>query len=130
MPLDQFASELIGSFPGLDILVARNMVNKAWQDIRDEGLWSWLTAEAPLPVPAVISGGLATVTNGSTTVTGDGTAAPLWVAVALATPPLASPNLGQGRQFRIGQGTPVYNIVAFDGVSAITLDRPYAEASL
>jgi hypothetical protein len=128
MPLDQFAGELIGGFPGLDILVARNLVNKAWQDIREEGLWSWLTAEGPLAVPIPVTAGLATVTNGLATVVGNGAASTAWQAVALANPPLASPNLGQGRQFRFGiSGSPVYNIIGFDGVSTLTLDRIFAE---
>jgi len=105
-------------------------VLKAWQDICDEGLWSWLTAEAPLAVPQVVSAGLATTTLGQPTVVGDSTAAAAWIAIALANPPLASASLGQGRQFRIGQAGPVYNIVAFDGVNTLTLDRPYAEASV
>lgn len=130
MPLDQFARELIGGFPGLDILVARNMVNKAWQDIRDEGLWSWLTAEGPLAVPIQVSAGQATVVNGSASVVGDATAAAAWIPLAFANPPLASSNLGQGRQFRIAQGSPIYNIIAFDGVNTLTLDRTYAETSV
>src|SRR5215813_763995 len=130
MPLDQFAGELIGGFPGLDILTARNLVNKAWLDIREDGLWSWLTAEGPLAVPNVVSAGLATVTNGSPLVVGDATAAAVWITLALANPPLASPVLGQGRQFRIGTGSPIYNIIAFDGVNTITLDRNYGESSV
>ena len=128
MPLDAFAQELIGLYPGLSILPARTLVNRAWQDIRDEGLWSWLTAEAALVVPASVTAGTVTATTGTTTIVGDATASAAWLAVALANPPLASPNLGQGRQFRLGQGNPVYNIVAYDGVSTITLDRVYTES--
>lgn len=127
MPLDAIANELVGDYPGLSLLVARNLVNKAWHDICDEGLWSWLSGEVALAVPNQIVAGTVTVTLGSAAVVGDATASAAWVAVALANPPLASPNLGQGRQFRVGLGSPVYNIVAFDGVSTITLDRAYAE---
>lgn len=129
MPLDTIANELVGDYPGLSLLVARNLVNKAWRDICDEGLWSWLSAETALYVPNQLVDGLATVTLGSTAVVGDATAAAAWIAVALANPPLASPNLGQGRQFRLGLGNPVYNIVAFDGVNTLTLDRTYGEPS-
>jgi hypothetical protein len=129
MPLDQFAGELIGGFPGLDILVARNLVNKAWQDIRDEGLWSWLSADGPLAVPGVVTAGSVSVVQGVATATGDATAAAVWLTIALANPPLASPNLGQGRQLRLGQGNPIYNIIAFDGVNTITLDRAYGEVT-
>ena len=128
--LDIASGELIGAFPGLDILVARNIVNKAWQDIRDEGLWSWLTAEGPLAVPPIVTAGLATATNGSDQVVGDATAAAAWIPLITATPPLASASLGQGRQFRIATGAPIYNIVDFDGVNTLTLDRVYAEATV
>ncbi len=128
--LDIAAGELIGGFPGLDILVARNIINHAWQDIRDEGLWSWLTAEGPLAVPNQVSAGLATVTAGSPLVVGDATAAAAWIPLIFATPPLASATLGQGRQFRIATGNPIYNIIDFDGVNTLTLDRAYAEASM
>lgn len=128
--LDTAAGELIGGFPGLDILVARNLVNKAWRDICEEGLWSWLTADGPLAVPNAVTAGLATVTNGSPLVLGDATAAAAWVPLALAIPPLASAVLGQGRQFRIGTGSPTYNIISFDGVNTLTLDRDYAESTL
>lgn len=129
MPLDDFASELVGQYPGISMLVARNLVNKAWSDIRDDGLWSWQLSSGAFAVPNVIFAGLVTTTQGSVTVTGDAAASAAWQAVALANPPLASPNLGFGRQFRISNG-PLYNIIAFDGVSTLTLDRPYLEPSL
>lgn len=130
MPLDQFAGELIGEFPGLDILVARNHVQKAWADICDEGLWSWLVAaDVPLAAPVVVSAGLVTVTQGSLLVVGDAAASAAWLPLALANPPISSPTLGQGRQFRIGSVGPIYNIVGYDGVSTLTLDRPFAEVS-
>jgi hypothetical protein len=130
VPLDAFAQELIGLFPDLSILPARSLVNRAWQDIRDMRLWSFLVAEGPLVVPNVVSNGSVTVTLGSTAVVGDATAAAVWITLAFANPPLASPNIGTARQFRLGQGNPVYNIIAFDGVNTITLDRPYVESSL
>lgn len=129
MSLDTIANELVGDYPGLSLLVARNQVQKAWHDICDETMWSWLSAEAPLYVPSQISLGAVTVTLGSAAVVGDATAAAAWLPVALANPPLASPALGQGRQFRLGLGNPVYNIVAFDGVNTLTLDRLYGEPS-
>jgi len=131
MPLDQLAAELMGEFPGLDILVARNHVQKAWNDICDEGLWSWLVADdIPMAAPVVVNAGLVTVTQGSLLVVGDATASAAWLPLALANPPLASPTLGQGRQFRIGSIGPIYNIVGYDGASTLTLDRAFAEPSL
>jgi len=110
--LDQFAGELIGGFPGLDILVARNLVNKAWQDIRDEGYGHGSPRKAS-SCPPIVTAGLATATNGSDQVVGDATA-PLLGSADHTTPPLASTSLGQGRQFRIATGAPIYNIVDFD----------------
>ena len=129
MPLDDYANELVGQFPGLSILVARNMVNKAWSAIRDATLWSWLTSDGAFAVPNVIFTGSVTTVQGSPSVVGDAAAAAAWLAVALANPPLASPNLGFGRQFRITNG-PLYNIIAFDGIDTLTLDRPFLEPSL
>ena len=127
MPLDAFAQELIGLYPGLSLLPARTLINRAWRDIMDEGLWSFLVAEGSLFVPNSVSTGTVTCTLGSPLVVGDAAAAAAWIPLALANPPLASGNLGQGRQFRVGLGQPVYNIVAFDGVNTITLDQPYGE---
>jgi hypothetical protein len=122
------ALELRGQFPGLSFLLAQSLVNRAWADVRDGHLWSWLTAEGVLIAPAAIAAGTVTVTFGSTSVIGDATAAAAWLAVALANPPLASATLGAGRQFRTLNG-PLYNIVGFDGVNTLTLERAFSETS-
>jgi len=129
MPLDQFAQELIGLYPGLSLLPARILVNRAWQDIRDEGLWSWLTAEDAVVAPAAVTAGTVTTTLGSPLVVGDVNATAAWTPLALANPPLAFPTLGVGRQFRVGAGQPIYNIIAYNGTNTITLDRNYTEAA-
>jgi hypothetical protein len=129
MPLDAFAQELIGLYPGLTILPARILINRAWQDIRDEGLWSFLTAEDAVVAPLAVIAGTVTTTLGSSIVTGDANAAAAWTPLALANPPLASPNIGVGRQFRVGAGQPVYNIVGYNGTNQITLDRLYTEST-
>jgi hypothetical protein len=58
-------------------------------------------------------------------VVGNTAAAAAWVPLALPSAPASPITL---RQFRV-TGGPIYDIVAFDGVSTITLDRPYTEAS-
>jgi hypothetical protein len=128
LPLDQYAQELIGLYPGLSLLPARTMINRAWQDIRDEGLWSWLVAEFAYVAPLPVTAGTVTTTLASNLVTGDANATAVWTPLAAANPPLASPNLGIGRQFRCGMGNPIYNIVAYNGTNQITLDRLYTEA--
>jgi hypothetical protein len=80
-------------------------------------------------VPIAVTNGTVTVTQGSLTVVGDAAATAAWEPLAFANPPLASPTLGQGRQFRLGQAGPIYNIFGYDGVSTLTLDRVYAEPS-
>jgi hypothetical protein len=120
-----YAGELTGWIPRLDFLLAQKLVNRAWKDIREARLWSWLTGEGTLVVPQIVTTGTVTVTRFSTAVTVDVTA-----SAALAN--LTNPLLTQ-RQFRSGLGGgPVYNIVAVDNPATpgtLTLDRPWMDAT-
>lgn len=134
MAFRDYCSELTGTIPRLPYPAAMTMVNRAWKTVTEWRLWSWRLNLADITAPAIISGqGTCNVTQGSTTVNLDATAVTALSAVALATPPLASATLGQGRQFRNSNTTPngpLYNITAFDSVGAtLTLDRPYADVT-
>lgn len=100
--------------------------------LQDMRLWSFnVVHDGQLFAPNSVSAGAVTATFGSTTITPDATALAALTAVALATPPLASPTFGVGRQIRIGaspQG-PLYTITAYDGAT-VTIDRPYGEADV
>ena len=121
MAFNDYWSELLGTVPRLDPLLAQKLVNRAWADIRDERTWSWLVGEGVFIAPQIIISGTVTVTQFSPTVTLDATA-------TTALTGLNTPFLTQ-RQFRCGLGGgSVYNIVSLAG-STLTLDRPYLETS-
>jgi hypothetical protein len=115
--------ELRGAAPKFPISFARTCVNRAYRSIRESHLWSFNIFEAAWIVPPTISAGTATVVQGTNTVTVDATAAAV-LNVASTTYSLLTQ-----RQFRIG-ASGIYNILAWDGVSVLTLDRIYGEASL
>lgn len=119
MAFADYWSELLGTTPRLDPLLAQKLVNRAWADIRDERLWSWLVGEGVFLAPQIVTAGTVTVTQFSPTVTLDATA-------TTALTGLSSPVITL-RQFRSGLGGgAVYNITALAG-STVTLDRPYLE---
>lgn len=132
MPFDSYISELTGAIPRLSPQYASTIINRAWSDIRDMRLWSFLFGYGDIYAPPVVSAGSFTATEGSNLVIADVTAAAACIAVALLPapiPPLSSPTLGQGRQWRVSNtpgGGSYYSITAFDGVNTLTLDRPFA----
>jgi hypothetical protein len=115
----ELASELSGSIPSLSGLLARNLVNKALQDVRDEKLWSWMVDETQLICPAAVSTGTVAVVFGSNSVTFDAAAGA--ILSGLANPPITE------RQFRVSGG-PIYSITAYNsGTRVATLDRSYTD---
>jgi hypothetical protein len=134
MPFIDFWRELEGTYPKLSSLLAQIYVNRAWQDIRDAGPWSFLQGFGILTVPAIITTGAVTVTNGSTSIVANTTAATALNAVVSSNPPLASTTLGVGRQIRIGSG-PVANILTWTmnspsaGLGTMTVDLAWQQAS-
>lgn len=125
-------NELAGSIPRLPPNLAQTLVNRAWTDIRDYRLWSWLVGVGYITTPTAITTGTCDVTLGSASVVFSAGASVALSAVALSNPPLANAEVGIGRQFRLSSQTsgtpgPLYNIIAWDGVNTMTLDRVYAE---
>src|SRR5258708_8613969 len=125
MAFQDYATELTGWIPNLDLLLAQKLVNRAWRDIRNARLWSWLIGEGTLVCPGIVTSGTVTVTQYSNLV------APDAVADA-ALNGLNNPLLTQ-RQFRSVGGGPIYNIieatVLAGVVTQLTLDRPWMEAT-
>ena len=118
----ELTRELSGSIPKLSDLLAANLINQSYAELRDSRRWSWLMAESAFVVPPLLSGGTVTVTAFSNQVQADATAMAVLNAAVFGPPPLV------GRQFRIS--TTVYNIVAYDATAGVlTLDRPYLETS-
>jgi len=138
MAFADLTAELVGTVPRLSALHAQQLINRSWARVRDSRLWSFhFVPDAQLFVPYGISMGSMSATFGSHQVIADAVASAALDAVALANPPLASPILGVGRQLRIGSTNgistptgPNYNIVAWDGVNTLTIDRPYGEFSV
>lgn len=122
MPFYTLWSELLGTVPRLDPQAAQKYVNRAWQDVRDFRLWSWLTIEGVLVAPQLISSGTVNVTQFSSTVNLDATA-------NAALNNLGNPLLTQ-RQFRVGTGGRIYNITSYsNNLATLTLDGFYMEAT-
>lgn len=115
---DKMARELAGQCP-VPFPFAKTLVNRAWLEVQGSWLWSFLVGDASVPTPSPVTAGTVTATLGSNQVVGDATAAAAWAAIGLVNPITT-------QQFRIGQGT-IYNIIAFDGVNTITLDRLYVD---
>jgi hypothetical protein len=117
----QLYSELLGYLPKLSPQLAKNLVNRAWRDIRDARLWSFNTREAVVLAPSIVTAGTVTVTQYANTVTFDATA-----LAAINLFPSVIPVTT--RQFRVGSGGPIYSITAWNSVTGVaTLDRMYAE---
>jgi len=135
MAFADLTAELVGTVPRISALHAQQVINRAWDRVRDSRLWSFhFVSDAQLFVPFGITAGSVTATFDSKTVVADAAAAAALNAVAIANPPLASPVLGVGRQLRVGSTNgistptgPNYNIVAWDGINTLTIDRPYGE---
>lgn len=138
MAFADMTAELVGTVPRMSALHAQQVIQRAWGRVRDSRAWSFhFVADAQLFVPDAVTGGLVAATFGSTSVTVNPTAAALLNPLATANPPLASQTLGIGRQLRVGSTNgistptgPNYNITAWDGVSTLTIDRPYGEATV
>lgn len=117
MAYKDYANELMGYVPSFSFLLAQKAVNRAWRDIKESRLWSFLMLEGSIIVPNAITAGTVAVTQYSDQVTGSAAALAAWTGVQ-------NPLITQ-RQFRVLTG-PVYSIIAFDDVNGVlTLDKPY-----
>ena len=131
--------ELLGTVPKLPATHAGQILNRAWGRFRDCRLWSFnVIADAQWWVPKAITTGSVNCTYQSPTVTVTSSATiAAFNALAGVTPPIGNAGvLGTGRQIKIGStssltsGTgPCYNIVNWDGIGSLTLDKPFGEAT-
>lgn len=135
MAYADYVAELVGTVPRMSALHASQVLNRAWRRVRDGRLWSFhFVTGAQLFCPDAIVGGWVSATFNSNQVIASPAAAAAFNAVALGNPPLASPILGIGRQLRVGSINgvsaptgPNYNIVEWDGIDTLTIDKPYGE---
>lgn len=112
-------AEIRGIVPKYPPSYASTHINRAWDDVRRNNLWSFQLYEGIWISPAEVTTGTASVARGSTTVTLNAAAAAAFdasIASETYSPALA-------RQFRVGiQG--IYNIATYS-TPTITLDRMY-----
>ena len=82
MSFQSMAAELTGVIPGLSPFLADSFILRAWRDIRDKRLWSWLQTEAGIFCPTQVTTGTVAVTQFSDTVTCDADASAALLAIA------------------------------------------------
>lgn len=139
MAFTDYCRELMGTVPKLPFTHAGQLVNRAWGRFRDCRLWSFnIVPDAQWWVPEAISTGAVTVTYQSNTITVNSVLAAALNALTGIDPPVASTTLGVGRQIKVGGGGPNtltsssgpnYNIVNWDSIVTLTIDKPYGESS-
>ena len=105
---------------------AQTIINDSLRHIYEDHDWNFQKEESVWLTPGILGGtgtvapGTVTLTIGSADVIGDATAAAAWVATTAA----------KLKQYQFRQSAlALYNIIAFDGVNKITLDRPWMEPS-
>jgi hypothetical protein len=124
-------TELRGTVPKIAFSYTKTLINRAWEDLRRQSLWSFQLFEGQwIAPPQVASTGTATTTQGSTLVNLDATATAAVNALAVSQPY----SLITQRQFRISSGG-IYNIWGYNptgnsGNGQLILDRWYGEPSL
>jgi hypothetical protein len=114
--------EIHGSVPKIPLDYCRTLVNRAWEDLRRQNLWSFLLWEGNWLSPQIVNSGAANVSQGSNSVTLNAAADAAFAASITLSNPASQ------RQFRSSIGT-IYNVWAYTSPT-LTLDRPYIEASV
>ena len=133
MPFLELTSELSGMLPGLPPILAETYINRAWEKIRTERLWSFNVADGMVVCPTQVTTGTASITQYSDSVTLDaaGSAALLPQTLVGAVPGLTN------MAIRFGAASPaigqVYSIEAVDDTNpaalVLTLSRVVVEAT-
>lgn len=131
MAFVDLTAELAGTLPGLSPLLAEKYINRAWLQICQERLWSFLTINGIVVCPAVVTAGAASITRYSPTVTLNSVASAALLAQTVlgAVPGLTN------MAIRFGATVPVtgmvYNILVANATVptaiVLTLDRPVVE---
>lgn len=116
MTWGQIAAHIAGVFPDLDTSLRSEYIGAAYETILDERSWTGLQGRFVLRTLAPYAAGVVSVTDGSATVTGTGTA---WTSALI------------GRRFRLYADAPdIYEIAAVGSATSLTLDRPFAGSSV
>jgi hypothetical protein len=127
MAFQDMVNEIRGSVPKLPISFAPTLVNRAWEEVRRSGLWSFQLFEQSWITPPIISAGTVTVTQGFQQIVFD----PVAIAAILTAAAAQPYSLITQRQFRIGVSG-IYNIMSlapdFNTSGIASLDRIWGEA--
>jgi hypothetical protein len=92
----------------------KTWINERIRQVTDRRNWSWLDAEGVFSLVDDYTTGTVTVTEGSTTVTGDST---VWTSAMV------------GRLFRVGTNRDYYLVSAVGGNTDLTLDANYEQST-
>ena len=126
MAFQDMVAELRGAVPKISITFCPTLINRAYRDIREANLWSFLLYESSWITPPLISTGTMTANQGSSSVTFDANA----IAAINAAQLTSTYSLITQRQLRSSAAGGIYNIIAYNPTTgAATLDRPYADQS-
>ena len=132
MSFQSLSNELSGTLPGLSPILADTYINRAWRDVRDARLWSFLQTDGSIVCPTQITTGTIAITMFSDAVTCDAAASAALVAV-VANPGLTKMQIRFGGLNNASFAGQVYSIIAADTTNpaayALTLDREVAQAT-
>ena len=103
--------------PDVGPFIAQDFVKNSFRRVAERRRWSWLIKFGQFISPDPYVTGTVSITQGSTTVTGVGTA---WTS--------ASPTLLY-QQFRIGLNAPIYTIIEVTDDTHLELSSPYGGAT-
>ncbi len=124
MSLQSMVAELRGCVPKIPTPFCKTLVNRAFKEIKDRNLWSFMLREGQWISPTMITAGTATTAQGSPIIQMDSIA-----ASAINANGSAPYSLLTQRQFRIGAGG-IYNIIGWDPtLMQLTVDRMVGETS-
>lgn len=130
MQFSGLITELRGAVPKISITFCRTLINRAWREVREAGLWSFNLYEMAWATPPPVTVGTCAATQGSPIITFDLVqAVPALLASLIANPY----SLLTQRQFRPQFAGGIYNIVQLDPAFAAngraTLDRMFLDPS-
>ena len=111
MAYADLCSELSGYFPGLSPFLAENWINRAYRDIRDARLWSFLITDDAVVCPTALNQGFYNITQYNNVVVADAIAS---AAFATISPVILPPQFLQLRFGGQGQTSQIYNIASVD----------------
>lgn len=117
MALDTYSAvwnQVLGYVPLAGPLLAQNWTTRAFRQVAERRMWSWLVKYSQFIIPAAYTTGTVTVTLNNASVVGVGTT---WTSAMI------------GRQFRTSIGSPMYTITAVAGATSLTLEAVWGAAT-